>query len=121
MIRVLLADDAEDLRFLVRVTLEDDGRFEVVGDATTGKETMELLERETPDVLVLDMAMPEMDGLEVLTEMKNRGLRSKVLILSGFDGVVEEKASALGAHDYIRKGSTTLDELVPRILALVAL
>lgn len=120
MIRVLLADDAEDLRFLVRVTLEDDGRFEVVGDAANGLEAMDLLESEHPDVIVLDMAMPEMDGLEVLAEMHSRGMTSKVLALSGFNGGVQEKATALGADDYIRKGTTTLADIVPRIIALCA-
>jgi CheY-like chemotaxis protein len=120
MIRVLLVDDADDLRFLVRVTLESDGRFEVVGDATNGVEAMELLERELPDVLVLDMAMPEMDGLEVLAAMKDRGFVAKVLALSGFNGGVEEKATALGANDYVRKGTTAIADLVPRLLALVA-
>lgn len=119
MIRVVLADDADDLRFLVRFALEEDGRFEVVGDATTGIEAVDLAVSEAPDVIVLDMAMPEMDGLAVLAEIRNRGLSSKVLVLSGFDGGVEEKATALGADDYIRKGDSTLEEIIPRLIALV--
>ena len=120
MIRVVLADDTADLRLLVRLTLEGDGRFEVVGDAANGLEAMELLEREHPDVLVLDMGMPEMDGLQVLAEMNSRGMTSKVLALSGFNGGVEAKATALGAGDYLRKGTTALSEIVPRIIALCA-
>ena len=119
MIRVLLADDAEDLRFLVRVTLESDGRFEVVGDATTGTEAIELLESEEPDVIVLDMAMPKMDGLEVLAEMKKRGMTTKVLAMSGFNGGVEEKAAALGVDDYVRKGTIPIADIVERVVALV--
>lgn len=120
MIRVLLVDDADDVRYLVRMTLEVDGRFHVVGDAADGREALELLERESPDVVVLDMAMPVMDGLEVLAEMKSRGFRSKVLALSGFNGGVKERATALGVHDYVRKGQAPLSELVPRLLALAA-
>lgn len=120
MIRVLLADDAEDLRFLIRVALETDGRFEIVGDASDGTQAIELLERERPDVVVLDMAMPEMDGLEVLTEMRTRGFHCKVLAFSGFNGAVEQEAAALGADDYLRKGSAQIEELVPRLLALCA-
>ncbi len=120
MIRVMLVDDAADLRMLLRVALETDGRFEVVGDAADGAQAMEMLERVTPDVLVLDMAMPVMDGLEVLAEMKVRGHRSKVLAFSGFNDIVEQEATALGAHDFLRKGSTSIDELVPRLLALCA-
>jgi DNA-binding NarL/FixJ family response regulator len=120
VIRVVLADDADDLRFLMRFALEEDGRFEVVGDATTGREAIDLLVSETPDVIVLDMAMPEMDGLEVLEEMRTRGLPSKVLVLSGFNGGVEETATALGADGFIRKGKSTLEEIVPRLIAIVS-
>jgi NarL family two-component system response regulator YdfI len=118
MIRVLLADDADDIRLLVRITLESDGRFVVVGDAADGTQAIMLLEQQKPDVMVLDMAMPRMDGLEVLAEMKTRGLHSKVLAFSGFNGVVEQEATALGADDYLRKGTTAIGELVPRLLAL---
>jgi two-component system response regulator YesN len=118
MIRVALADDAEDMRFLVRFTLEADGRFDVVGDAEDGAEAIDLLEREKPDALVLDMAMPKMDGLEVLAEMKVRGFHPKVLAFSGFNGAVEAAATKLGADDYIRKGTAAIQELVPRLLAL---
>ena len=120
MIRVLLADDADDMRFLIRAALEMDGRFEVVGDAIDGVETMELLELEQPDVVVLDMAMPRMDGLQVLAEMKLRGLLAKVLAFSGFNGGVEREAKGLGADDFVRKGDAPIEDLVPRLLALCA-
>jgi CheY-like chemotaxis protein len=120
MIRVLLADDADEMRYLVRLALEMDGRFDVVGEAADGVEAIELLGREQPDAMVLDMAMPRMDGLQVLAEMRVRGMQSKVLALSGFNGPVRDKATALGANDYVRKGSTTISELVPRLLALFA-
>jgi two-component system response regulator YesN len=120
MIRVALADDASEMRFLVRFTLEADGQFEVVGEATDGDEAIELLQRETPDAIVLDMAMPKMDGLEVLAEMRTRGLSSKVLAFSGFNGGVEERARDLGAQGYLRKGTAAMAELVPSLLALFA-
>jgi CheY-like chemotaxis protein len=120
VIRVVLADDAADLRFLVRLTLETDGRFQVVGDAADGVEAIALVESESPDVVVLDMAMPRMDGLEVLAALKARGFNCKVLAMSGFNGGVEERATALGAHDYLRKGTAPLTDLVPRLLALCA-
>ena len=118
MIRVLLADDADDMRMLLRIALETDGRFDVVGDAADGEQALVLLEVERPDAVVLDMAMPRMDGLEVLTEMKLRGYESKVLAFSGFNGIVENEARELGADDYMRKGTTTMEQLIPRLLAL---
>ena len=120
MINVVLADDSPDLRFLIRLALETDGRFEVVGDAEDGTTAIELLESEEPDAIVLDMAMPEMDGLEVLAEMKERGLLAKVLAFSGFNGGVEEQARLLGAKGYLRKGSAAMDEIVPSLLAMFA-
>lgn len=120
MIRVLLVDDADEIRLLVRMMLEIDGRFEVVGDAADGVEALELLEASAPDVVVLDMAMPTMDGLEVLQEMKTRGCASKVLVLSGFNGGAKERATALGADDYVRKGDSSLMQLAPRLAALCA-
>ena len=118
MIRVLLADDATDIRALVRITLECDGRFEIVGDASDGLQAIEMLDEERPDVVVLDMAMPKMDGLQVLVEMQARGIHSKVLAFSGFNGSVEAEATALGAHGYFRKGSAGIDEIVPALLEL---
>ena len=120
MIRVAVADDADDIRMLVRFALEMDGRFEIVGDAVDGVGAITLLETEDPDVIVLDMGMPNMDGLEVLAEMRVRGLCQKVLAFSGFNGAVEQKARALGADDYMPKGAAAMAELVPRLIALAA-
>lgn len=120
MIRVLLVDDADDMRFLIRLELEIDGRFEVIGDARDGAEALELLEQQRPDAIVLDMGMPNVDGLQVLSEMRQRGLDSKVLAFSGFNGGVEEQARALGALGYLRKGAGTIRELVPNLLAICA-
>ena len=120
MIRVLLADDAAEMRMLLRMALEFDGRFEVIGDASDGAEALVLLEREQPDAVVLDMAMPNVDGLQVLTSMRERGLMAKVLAFSGFNGGVEQEARALGAHEYVRKGTSAITELVPKLLAICA-
>ena len=120
MIKVLLADDTPEMRLLLRVTLETDGRFEIVGDAADGVQALALIESEAPDVIVLDMAMPEMDGLEVLTQIRSRGLTPKVLAFSAFNGDVEQQARELGARDYMRKGKTPIHEIVPRLLALAS-
>ena len=117
-IRVVLVDDAPEMRFLLRITIEGDDRFEIVAEAGDGAEAIALIEAHKPDLIVLDMAMPEMDGLQVLNELRSRGLSSKVLAFSGFDGDVETEARALGAGDYMRKGNVRLQELVPRLLAL---
>ena len=120
MIRVLLADDAPEMRVLLRITLESDGRFEVVADAGDGVEALAMIEEFTPDLIVLDMAMPEMDGLQVLTELRTRGLSEKVLAFSGFNDEVEREARRLGVGDYLRKGNAPIHDIVPRLLALAS-
>ena len=65
-LRVLVADDLEDSRYLVRRFLERSGQFVVVAEASNGKQAVELVEQHTPDLALLDLAMPVMDGLEAL-------------------------------------------------------
>ena len=118
-IRVLLADDTTEMRDLVRVMLELDGRFEVVGDAGDGVMALELVERQQPDVLLLDISMPRMDGLQVLAELQARGSDVKVLAFSAFNGSIESEASRLGAHGFLRKGDAAIRELIPALISLV--
>lgn len=118
MIRVLLADDTPEMRVLLRIALESDGRFEVVADAGDGLEALAMIEALAPDLIVLDIGMPEMDGLQVLSELRSRGLTSRVLAFSGFQGDVEHEARRLGAGDFLRKGNGSIDEIVLRLLAL---
>lgn len=106
MIRTAIVDDAADLRLLLRLELDRDDRFEVVGEAADGEEGLELIFSADPDLVVLDLAMPRMDGLEVLAELRRRNRDRPVVVFSGFasDDVVA-KAMALGAADYVKKGT----------------
>ncbi|MFP5257005.1 MAG: response regulator [Acidimicrobiia bacterium] len=109
---VVLADDTSDIRFLTRTMLEIDGGFEVVAEASNGLEAVERAARHQPDLVVLDLAMPEMDGLQALPLIRERSPSSQVVILSGFDRhAVAEEALVLGAARYVQKG-TPLAELV---------
>jgi diguanylate cyclase (GGDEF)-like protein len=103
-LRVVLADDSEDLRCLLRLDLEDVGDFCVVAEARDGAETIQVLERTTADVVVLDLAMPGTDGLEVLSAINSRWPDTDVVVLSGFlsDGIVRT-AIARGATECVEK------------------
>ena len=104
-IRVALCDDVADLRELFREVLEDAG-VDVVGEAEHGAECIELVAREQPDVLLLDLEMPVMDGLEALPQIIERSPRTAVIVLSGFSaGSMAQKALELGAHSYLEKGA----------------
>jgi len=83
-LRVLVADDVEDSRFLVRRFLERSGEFVVVAEASNGKQAVELVEKHTPDLALLDLAMPIMDGLEALPLVRKVSPDTTVVVLSAY-------------------------------------
>lgn len=112
--RVVLAEDNVPLRTLLRFLVEADPRFVVVGEAGDGLETLEHVEVRDPDLLLLDLSMPVMDGLEVLEKLVHRP-RPVVAVLTGFeDPDLEQQALQAGAAAYLTKGSA-FDGLVDRL------
>jgi DNA-binding NarL/FixJ family response regulator len=115
-IRVLLADDAAAYRALLRLALEEDGRFAVVGEAGDGLEAVQLSDAERPDVLLLDLAMPVMDGLQAIPEVRSRSPETKIVVLSGFSQHrLSKEAESVGASAYLEKGAdveTIADTLI---------
>jgi len=102
-IRVVLVDDNESVRKLIRWTLDMDPRFKVVGEAHDGRSAMRTIEMERPDAIVLDLIMPNMDGYNALTQIPYSSPDSKVMILTDADvepGVLVFK----GAHAVRAKG-----------------
>lgn len=103
--RVLLADDTPEIRQLLRLSLEMDGRFEIVGEAEDGADAVKLTLQETPDAIVLDLAMPVMDGLQAIPEIRQTAPDTKIIVLSGFEEhQMSKEAIARGADGYIEKG-----------------
>jgi diguanylate cyclase (GGDEF)-like protein/PAS domain S-box-containing protein len=104
-IRVVIADDAVGLRGLLRAVLTRQPGFEVVGEAGNGAEAVVEVGRTRPDVVLLDLAMPVMDGLEAIPKISGLSPRTRVVVLSGFEAAqMEQEARALGAHAYLTKG-----------------
>jgi DNA-binding NarL/FixJ family response regulator len=102
---VLLADDVPDLRFLVRMALEDSGTFTVIAEAEDGVQAVELAGRHKPDLVILDLSMPRQDGLESLPKILATSPRSKVIVLSGFQAErLDPMVRAMGAVSYLEKG-----------------
>lgn len=85
-IRVLLVDDVDEVRRLVRTSLRLRGGFEVVGEAADGAGAVHLASRLRPDVVVLDLGLPDIAGREVLTRVRASSPASKVVVFSGLDG-----------------------------------
>ena len=105
---VLLVDDTNELRLLMRLILERTGRFKVVGDAEDGAEGVALAEKLQPDLVVLDINMPVMDGAEALPLIRAASPHSRVVIFSGIEGEASKWGLA-GASRFIVKGTPTAE------------
>lgn len=105
MYRVFLADDERWILFGLRKLIEKSGLpFQVIGEATNGVTTLEELEDKKPDVLLSDIRMPGLDGLSLLEKMKDKGLQTKVVFVSGYaDFEYARRALQLEAFDYLLK------------------
>jgi DNA-binding NarL/FixJ family response regulator len=117
-IRVLLADDHTIVRTGIRHVLEGEPGFEVVGEASNGDQTFDLVTKLRPDVVVLDISMPGQSGLQVAARLRAVSSPPRVLILSMHDNAeyVLESVRA-GAHGYLLK-DTAATELRTAIRAL---
>jgi CheY-like chemotaxis protein len=102
-VRVLLVDDLSDIRLVMRLLLEADGRAEVVGEASDGAEGVRLAAELHPDAVVLDLRMPGMDGVAALPLIRDAAPGTVVVALSALPvGPMTDRAVDLGAT-YVRK------------------
>lgn len=109
-IKVMLADDHALMREGIRHLLEFDGSIEVIEEASDGIECLEKLKNVEPDILLLDINMPDMNGIEVLKELKKNDNSIKVLILTVHSEIEYLiKAVDIGASGYILKDSGSLE------------
>jgi DNA-binding NarL/FixJ family response regulator len=103
-LRVVVCDDAPALRALLRTSLELDGRAEVVGEAADGERAIALAAALRPDVVLLDIQMPGVDGLTALPRIRRAAPDTQVIVLSGCDApATSARALALGARRYVEK------------------
>ena len=105
-IKVIIADDSDFVRDGMKIILDVDDDFEVLGSAANGREAIELAEKEKPDVFLMDIQMPEMDGIEATKYIVENDL-GKVLILTTFDDdELVKQALKNGAKGYLIKNHT---------------
>jgi DNA-binding NarL/FixJ family response regulator len=116
--RIFLADDQEEMRQTVRSMLED--QFQIVGSASDGRGVLELLPALAPDVLVIDIFMPEMNGIETALRLKQSGSKIKMIFLTIHeDPDFLDAALSAGAQGYVLKPYLATD-LVPAVRNVLA-
>jgi PAS domain S-box-containing protein len=112
---IVIADDASEVRLLIRTRLRLSGAFDVVGEAADGAQAVELAREHHPDLLLLDVSMPRMDGLEALPLIHAASPDTRVVVFSGFaEQGLMEKAQQLGAAAFVEK-SVTVEDLIARL------
>jgi DNA-binding NarL/FixJ family response regulator len=117
-IRVILADDHAVVRKGIRDFLEEDPEIEVVAEAGDGKKVKELILSLQPDVVVLDVRMPEATGIEVTDWIREQDLSVRILILSAYDDdVFVVAALKAGANGYVLKNAEA-DEITAAVRAV---
>ncbi len=104
MIKVLIADDHAIVRAGLRTLIESEPSLELVGEATGGYETIELIDKTKPDILVLDISMPDIDGIAVTKKLKSQDKDVRILILTIHDDkALLREALKSGASGYVLK------------------
>ncbi len=115
--RVLVTDDEDNIRFLLDAALRHFG-FDVVL-AANGREALGAVADEKPDLIVLDVMLPDLDGFEVCRRLRADGIRVPVLFLTARDGTEEKvRGLTLGGDDYVTK-PFSLEEVVARVRAIL--
>ena len=118
--RVFLVDDSDSDRALTRELLEQTGRFEIVGEADSGADALVRTSALAPDIVLVDMSMPGMDGLEVVSRLRRLLPNSHIAVLSGYvSSGVSQQARAVGAVACVEKDERG-DRLVEQLLTLAA-
>jgi two-component system chemotaxis response regulator CheB len=132
--RILIVDDSAVMRSLLRLVINQDAGLEVAGTAVDGESALSAIETLRPDLVLLDLEMPVMDGLDTLRKLRAQGHRIPVIMCSSLTqqgARVTIEALACGASDYVGKPAGQSDretamralghDLIPRIYALTSL
>ena len=119
-IRVVLADDSDDVRDMLRMALEMDGRFDIVGEAGNGEEAVRLATDHQPDAIFLDLVMPVLDGLKAIPRIRDSSPETKIVVLSvAAAHPSSSEAMELGATAMVQKGgAATARELAAEVAQL---
>jgi len=106
IISIVLADDHVLLRTGLRMLLEREPSFQVVGEASDGEELLRLVADKKPDIAIVDISMPRVDGFECIREIRSKGLKTRIIVLTMHDdeSYIRE-VMRIGASGYVQKSS----------------
>ncbi len=109
-ISVYLVDDVPELRELIKFGMQEDPGFEVVGEAGDGRTALEGIAQTHPAAVLLDLSMPDMDGLEAIPRIRENDPDVTIIVLSGFSADrMSGKVLERGADGYVEKGTPIQD------------
>ena len=115
-IRLVVVDDSQDIRVVLRLALETEG-FEVVAEAADGLEAIEAVKREKPDGVILDLAMPRMDGFDAMDEIRRASPSTKIVVVTASGKAMMAEAAGRGADFFVDK--TVAARELPAVLRSV--
>lgn len=120
-LRILICEDDDGLAALVTETLESDGRFLVVGRATSGRDAVQLASEHAPDVVLMDIGMPGLDGIDATRAIHERDSGQHVVIYTGSGEYADVgRAEEAGAAGFLHKEALTSPDLPEAIHVLHA-
>jgi DNA-binding NarL/FixJ family response regulator len=109
-VRIVIADDHPIVRRGLRQAIEEHSEFNVIGEAPDGESALSLIQNKTPDIALLDLDMPKLDGLGVLRELSAQGLKVSTIFLTVHNGEeLFHRAMDLGARAYLLKDSALIE------------
>ena len=116
MIRVAIADDHEEMRIVLRLLLNlSKSSIEIICESSNGQEAVDCVRRLEPDVLVMDIRMPVLDGLEAARQIADLSVKTRVILMSSYRGqMIADEAASAGARGFLPK-----DDLVKSVLKAI--
>jgi len=119
LIKILIADDYAIIRIGLVNSIKSDPKFEVIAECSQGVDTLNKIRQLKPDIAILDISMPEMDGFEVIRRVKQENLPVKFVILTMYkDYEYFQEALSLGVNGYLIK-ENAIDDIIDCLNAVI--